>query len=714
MTQTLQSQDTAVTERSGRLRRIAAIGLFLLGFAVVAQGGLAIDPAAWLVRLILAGTVLAQAGLLVGLWWVAAAGWGEPVRWMDRAGGMRWPERVAIGAGLQMLAVWLIGWAGWLNVWGAWAVAAVGFALLAWRMVRGGGMQRLMSDHPWPAIPWPAVAAAPAVGLLVGCTALAPAALWDGEHRAYDALSYHLQLPKEWIAAGAIEGLKHNVFSYLPNLVETAYAQIGLWRGSMVDGAYTAQLLHATMALMAAAIIWRIVAAFATAAAGAAAAAVYLATPWTLVTGVIAYNEQGVVMLGAAALAVVLTGSQPGPQPAGAESEIASGAEASATELRRALLAAMVVGLTVGLATLAKLTAAGMVAAPIALAWLLRGAGSGRWPWRRRALEAAGLALGAGLVVGLWLVRNGLWTGNPTFPMFAGLFGSGHWSAEQAQRWQAATRPEASPVEMAAALWRELIAHYQFAYIVIPAALAAAALLLTAVRRRTEIAAGIARVGGVAGLMLMIIALQLGFWAGFTHHQSRFLVPVLLPACVLIGLALATAKRRGWNRSATAAGGILILWPTLLAAILYVSQLGVPAPAFIGGTDLWAARPASQGLQPMPSAVNGLSQSARIYAEAYATPFYIDRPITYHTVWDTSPLGDALASGGPEAALRWLRDNSYTHMLIDWEMFERWNQPDNYGYDPDVQPAALQSLADQHLRPVHRTPGKTLYRIPPR
>ena len=55
--------------------------------------------------------------------------------------------------------------------------------------------------------------ASPAIAVLLAAACSAPGWLWGTEFGGFDALSYHLQLPKEWLAAGHVAPLEHNVYS---------------------------------------------------------------------------------------------------------------------------------------------------------------------------------------------------------------------------------------------------------------------------------------------------------------------------------------------------------------------------------------------------------------------------------------------------------------------------------------------------------------------
>jgi len=421
-------------------------------------------------------------------------------------------------------------------------------------------------------------------------------------------------------------------------------------------------------------------------AAGALAGALYLSVPWTLVTGSLAYNEQAAVCFGVAAFMIAFHETA---QPT------------LAAEGRRGTA----VGLLLGAALFCKLTAVGFVAVPAGLVLLVRGAS-----WKHRAVAAACASAVACAILAAWMVRNATWTGSPTFPLLSGAFGAAHWSVEQVARWDAAHTPGTSLGESLSMLFSERgLLHAQFAYVLWPLAAAGAALGLS--RREQRVVTACWCLAGAAGVL---------FWLLMTHHQSRFLIPLLIPACVLIGLAAAEARPWGrWARLGVAVAAVAVL---IGSHGLYVRHLDGRAALLIDQTAFFTDAPVEPGAPPLraEAAVNALPEGARVYAEAFATPFYVTQPMDYRTVWDASPLGEELARSGEAGALRWLREQGYTHVLIDWSMLQRWTAPDNYGYDPNVTPEILARFAVTRLRPAMQwppgqpTPAVALYTVPDR
>ncbi len=443
----------------------------------------------------------------------------------------------------------------------------------------------------------------PGIAMLVVAACCPPGTLWRVEALGYDVLSYHLQVPREWVAAGGMVELEHTVYATLPGLMESAYAGVMAMRGPFsgvaggvaggggggVQGSvYACQLLHVSLAVLAA---WGVAGAVGAAVRGTGtssgtssrdatrprgsgsgagtgmtspgllAAAVLLTVPWVLVTGSSAYNEMAVLAFAAAGWAVVasLCGNTtvtphqapPAVPPAGGAAPVGGGG-------CHALGPAAVVGLLCGAATLSKATAGFTVALPLGalLVWRV---------WRaegvKRAAVAGGVCAGVGAAVLLpYLLRNAAWTGNPLFPFATGVFGTGHWDAGLAERWHAAhTLPpgsgEASGItRYVEALWRQVLGNVGYGAVGGHAAprevhnIARFAteggfpVLWVGVALAAPLALWVRQTRGHAAALLLWMAAQVLWWLSLTHLQSRFLITLVVPAAGLIGLGLVAAS----------------------------------------------------------------------------------------------------------------------------------------------------------------------------
>ncbi|MGH7292410.1 MAG: hypothetical protein ACREJT_14425, partial [Myxococcota bacterium] len=286
--------------------------------------------------------VLAGALPFVVAWLAAACGFGWTLRRLlipSGSDGLFLQAALGIAALLLLdAALGRIGFLQWRGSLGAWVVLAIGWALLFGQIRKEGRGKPMQLVAP----PWLAWLAAPAIAVLLLAACSAPGWLWASEFGGYDALSYHLQLPKEWLARGRIVPLDHNVYSFLPGYVEAAYYHLAVLLGDGIDAVYACQLLHASFTLIAVAMLARFVHRIApprvAGLAGAIAAVVFLGTPWVIVVGSLAYNEMATLLMLAAGLLLL---SQPE---------------------RWSIGRGVVLGLFVGAACGAKLTALGFVA----------------------------------------------------------------------------------------------------------------------------------------------------------------------------------------------------------------------------------------------------------------------------------------------------------------------------------------------------------------
>ncbi|MFW6060324.1 MAG: hypothetical protein ACODAQ_09085 [Phycisphaeraceae bacterium] len=627
--------------------------------------------------------------------WLGAAGFGYPLR---RALLPNVRHGIVAQTGLGLAALLLINWLlacfGALHMLSAWGLCAVGMALLAAQLVmahRDGTLECATSSI---ALPWALPVAMPGLGVMLVAAACPPGTLWQMEAFGYDVLTYHLQLPREWLELGAMTGLEHNVYSYMPSLIEGAYMQLAAMQGGVYAAIYTCQLFHVSLACFAAVAVACAAVRFVNVTAAVLAAGALLALPWTVITGSLAYNEMAMLAFGGAALLILFD---------------------EAGETVRGGAAA---GMLLGAATLAKLTAGLLLAAPIGVIALVG------WhralPWRPHVRVAAAMALAGTLMLAPYLVRNAVWTGNPVFPFATSVLGTGHWDEAQAARWERGHGVSWAEGNRGEALLKQWLLNTGYG-----------AVGGAEVQRTAENIARFDREGGVPLLWLgvaascavalrrkemrpiaaalgALIVLQLVAWLSVTHLQSRFLVPTLLPAVLLLALGLGALPRR-WSM----VGGVLVVVFALSSGVTLHQQsraaVGLLIDAFV---------PPGRGRVPEGAVnshpINGLPRDSRTYLVAdNGSLLYLDRPIVYHTPFDASPLGAMVraADGEPGAVNRLLRERGITHVWVNWGELERLHG--TYGYDEDVTRGTLRGLMAGGWRRVWGGDGNVaLYALP--
>lgn len=538
----------------------------------------------------------------------------------------------------------------------------------------------------------------PGLAVLLTAAASPPGTLWSSEYGGYDALSYHLQLPQEWLAAGHTRPVDHNAYSFLPGGLEALFTHLGHLTpgpgvptdGLLANGGWrllSIQYLHAGLTIAAAGAIASVTRRLAQRAglrrtqrraASALAGGLVLCTPWTVVVGSLAYNEMGVLLLGAAAMAVAV--------------------RATHASVSRGTLAAVLVGV----ACLIKPTALVFVAPVVGLLLITA------VPRRRLALTLTAAAVAGAVTLSPWLVRNAVLTGNPVFPLATETLGTGHWSPGQAERFTEAHTPAGSLTDRLRLLvWTDpasdrtdpAVARFRGAanpqwLLAFPLGLAGAGLLLAAGRSH--------RLGAMLTLCLLT---QLLAWLALTHLQSRFLIPCLLTLAPLAGLGLARVTGPSRHPAALAwifgsacvlmqAGGLWVVWSSQLG--------GAPASMLLPGPGAMTGEPYSPeiGLASPTAYINHeLPPDARVVLVGGATPLYLRTDTRYATVWDDPPAMELIEDGVPPG----------TYVLVNSPELARLRTS---GYlHPGLTPDAIAGLV-RTMRPVRVWPelGMGLYR----
>lgn len=767
----------------GQFARMALAmgGAMLLGATVVAWGGVAGDGSGFVVALMTAvervvmcawpGAVylVSALGLGLGMFGLLRRLIGKPRNEADDS-DLSLTAAIGVGLGLQLVLTLLGGRIGSVLTDSVSAglsmlvglVGLAGFAESracrqlvsrhwAWRVIRDEE-----PDEGTKAARFALVIGSLVAGIVLASAASTPGVLWKSEFGGYDALSYHLQLPHEWMGAGTASGVaaanarvatvEHNVYSALPSGLEAAFAHVA--RLGFADdmlardgfGLFAAQMLHAMIGIIAAfgvAGLARRVAKIAgcaestTLVAAGLAGVLTLATPWVVVVSSLAYNEMGMV-LGLAASGVVLVQCWERLNSLNPNDGVARRALA----MRVAALLAIIVG---G-ACASKPTALLFVGVPVGLVLLVMSPGK---RWERARWEWLGLLAAVGSVVGLamlapWMVRNWMATGNPVFPFAAGVFaradGSmGWWSGEQIARFAASHRFEGSVLDRVKLMFiadasdpatggthRGLL-HAQWgpwlALSCVVGMVVMPGLAMVSVAKARRI------VGSPALWMVlgMVMLAQLWMWLRLTHVQSRFLLPMVVPMAVVLGVSAAMgfawlAQRRG-GRSAFL-GAMAVTLGTLMWLLVSTRAMGLTNIGLLFSPgDRMGVSPAARGLAEQDKTseqfVNTmLSGGDRVLLVGEATPLYYDaKRIAYTTTWDTNPLAELLAQESNDATVtRLLRERGFTHLLINFAELDRLKRSGFLDPRLDVERVARIARSQALVRAWDQT-GQVLVRL---
>ncbi|MBQ72943.1 MAG: hypothetical protein CMJ67_08580 [Planctomycetaceae bacterium] len=554
----------------------------------------------------------------------------------------------------------------------------------------------------------PGLAMAVPIAVLLSAAASTPGWLWSSEFGGYDALSYHLQLPREWWYAGGIVDTPHNAYGGLPGAVSAAFLHLMTLTGDPESAGVSSQLLVAGMTIIAAIATGDLATAILgedSRAARSIGMIALLATPWVVVTGSLAYDESAVMLLSAAATTWLIRASIRSssiPDPA----------------------TGILVGLLLGAAVMSKASSGILVVIPLAVAAAIL-IPPRRWP----TIVVTTMVIGTVACLP-WLLRNLAWTGNPVFPFATGLFGQGDWTDEQVRRFAAGHRSDPSIASNLAAILREFLfddligelpagepSRPQWLWLPIVGFGCLGWLLVDRKHRRRVVIA-------MATALVTILAA----WAFGTHGKARFLLPAAPLLAAGVGAAMASSTSFKTGRIVI---GVLAWCATIGPLAIYVSERdGQPAwaidarEAFDGRLEaamIQAADPATAAeLRRNASRafiLGELPPDSRVVMLGVADPWHLRWPedekgrLEYTTVWTRGPVERAWESlpegtaprAAAKAAIQTLREKGTTHLLVSPTMLEVWSR--SGWLDPTYTPDRIQAFADlEGTRIVHRFP----------
>jgi len=623
-------------------------GLTLAGLAVVSPQVLfvaALDMAM--------AAVIMVPPILAGLWIVPVLRLeGMPLRWHFLIGA-------TAGLGGISLLVLLLGLAGalqsglWIALLGLFAVLGV----IRVRILLGQREPEVVEDSK--ASHWSWMVLVPFLVLALLAASNPPGFIWAEEGHGYDVLEYHLQIPKEYLQAGRIAYVPHNVYANFPMNVEMLYLLAMIVHNHIIDLGTTANMIHLLLGALAVYAVWVIGREWSPR-AGQIGAIALATVGWLGYLSGLAYVEHGMLFFGATASGALLKATA---HPGHAAS-------------RRWLALS---GACSGLACGCKYTAAALIALPLAVALILSGGG----PWRKKGLDLSVYLVTTGIAFSPWLVKNALMTGNPVFPLANRLFDGRPlgWSEEEAERWNRGhtmAESDRSLGHRLNALWRHVPADHEQRFGPAIILLGFAGLLAR-------------RLGRLDALLFTILVIQVLVWMFATHLYARFTVPMLIPLSVLAGRAVlgSPGVHRVWI-----VGGILLVgagWNFVFAARLHAREGtgGAPASLIYDG--------ALPGVEYYSAVNHDLPANANVLMIGDARAFYMQRALDYCVIFNSSPFVEIVEkTNNTGDVLQALRDRKYTHILVHWHEIARLRR--TYGFSPKVTPDLFDRLETAGLK----------------
>ena len=337
--------------------------------------------------------------------------------------------------------------------------------------------------------------------------ALAPDTIWD-------AHSYHLYLPKQWLAAGQMVHIPYNVYSAWPLNLSVIYAL----EMSLIDGSLLPQLTHFSLGILSTLLIYSYVRPRYGGVAASFASLIFYSIPVMAWLSGTAISDLGVSYFALFSVVGFLHWS---------ESE----------EPGWLYLAAGGAGLVMG-AKLTGLFALALLVTSIFYRGLLR-----REPARRMVYQASLVSLIAITLALPWYLKSYIQTGNPIFPFGYSLFGGKYWTEAINERYLASQYGYMG------------IGRSMMDYLLLPLRL----LIPNPFPYEGSISwvLLIAPIWGlaqhkdkVAQYLSLYAILSFIFWSLFTTQQVRMLLPALGALSIVAGIGIASVTQglrfRSW------------------------------------------------------------------------------------------------------------------------------------------------------------------------
>ncbi len=678
--------------------------------------------------LVIAGLLRLPTALIATALWAVATGAGMALLRRAGYGGLSLAERVVFGGALGMgafsLLTFLIGSASgqppWLMAALCWGLV-LALGCLGARDLWGALASGTRALNAWRKQADFLGVAAAALGVAIVLLALTRANV--PVFADYDSLEYHLAAPAHWWREGRVTFLRDMVYANFPQNTEMLFLlAMSCVGGPLMGAAVGLQVLTGFVVLTAGALAAcgrRMEAP----AAGNAGAALLLTTPLlaelaTLNSYVVELPLTAYGFLALYAFLLWRRAATPGER------------------WRYAALCGVLAGLAIG----CKYPAVLFVLAPLGL--FILGGGVVRPRTLGRAAATAALVSAAAVATASpWLIRNAVNTGNPTYPLLYGVFGSSNWSAEQdakfrlhhqasdlrffslARRvwsyavWRDQPReggrvPPASPVLLLFALVPVALADRRSTRAVFYAAsvflvwaaaerfapepLSRAPALQTAsdvflsVSLLALVTAPAFLVASDGPLILSTYSvLCLMAWYVLTHRLDRFLDPISPMIALLGGIGLA-ALPRVWPRRIArglVAGGLAYALATTLLIHGPVMWVGLsdPPQAFLRKVNEGATYS-----QSAIEAINRLPDEALVLFVGETRTFYCERRALAASVFDRHPIERILEAGPPGEPARRVRDGlralGVTHIYVNWPELARLAGSYGYRYQGEPRP----------------------------
>jgi hypothetical protein len=497
----------------------------------------------------------------------------------------------------------------------------------------------------------------------------------------FDVLEYHLQAPKEFFQSGEVHFVPHNVYANMPLGAEmhSLAAMVlvggtdGWWWGGLAGKAIIG--CHGLLAaILAGGFMRRRYGNW----TGWAAAALVLASP-----GNIHVSTAGLVdmVVGCYLLAAMVALDLLWSKLKGSQDLFAS---------------VFLVSLLAGSVAACKYPGLVLGTLPMLLAVAVAVTRPGRVGELCLA-AAAGLAGLAGSCLP-WFAKNWLLSGNPFYPLAAGMFGGKGLTENSIEQWNAAHRVPGKEPYSSSALMDSLQQIFIESYFLQPGLV----FLLVCGSALTVVSFWRRRIWTWNWTWLAMIVWVISVWWLATHRIDRFWLPALPLMSMLAALGADWIARK---LSVGVASAILLL------GLIYGGLLSVTGA--VGDNRFFVSLRALRvdaGDQHTPgrldAATHWINQfldpaNDRLLLVGEAKVFDFEVPIVYATCFNQNPMESQLWGTSPNEQSAALAQAGITYVLIEWSEIERYRSPGNYGFSDRPSRADVAHLIDNRvLEPI--------------
>jgi len=509
----------------------------------------------------------------------------------------------------------------------------------------------------------------------------APGVFWSEEGYGYDALEYHLELPKEYFLAGRISYAPHNVYANFPANVEMLYLLSMIVLDDTRDVGTVAQFIHLFLAMLTVYAAW-VIARDWSPRAGIVAAVVMGTCGWMVYLSALAYNDNGVLFFGIVAIGALFRAQHAAVGIANGESQRDVHDRSGLSPKRWLMICGVLAGLTCG----CKYTAVAFIALPIiCIAPFIC-----RQSRAMRVKSVALVAMGTGVAFAPWLVKNAAFTGNPVFPLANTVFHAHPpgFGAEQTLQWNIGHEPptDEQGVKRFSIAFQRIVTDPQQRF--------GPVIFILAV-----MGFGFGRSNRESFLLAFVLIIQIAVWLFATHLFARFATPWLLPLSLL---AAQTVRRfdSPWR--------LTIPLVTVAGAAFNFAYIENLYAGERGGLD---AAPASlfydgklPGFEYLGFINHELPTNAHLLMVGDSKAFYIQRRVDYCVVFNESPLARlAQEHSSASEIMQWLRSRGITHVLVNWSEIARLRA--TYGFPSVLNEELFGRLQGAGLKLLESFPG---------